>query len=62
MIREQLESIGFVFQQGEHCVKGDYFICIDMFPYLFETGKNKAFEFETFEELCEILDEYEKIT
>jgi DNA-binding Xre family transcriptional regulator len=33
-----------------------------MFPYLFETGKNKAFEFETFEELCEILDEYEKIT
>ena len=49
-LEEKLEKLGFVFPQGEFCVKGKMQVVLDCYPYLFETGENKAFWFTTYEE------------
>lgn len=47
---DKLKKLGFVFPQGEFCTKGKMSVVLDCFPYLFETGENESFWFETYEE------------
>ena len=46
----KLEKLGFAFNQPEHCTKGKMTVVLDCYPFLFETGENKGYWFETYEE------------
>ena len=49
-LEEKLKKLGFVFPQGEFCNKGKMSVVVDCYPYLFSTGTNECYEFETYEE------------
>jgi hypothetical protein len=49
-LTEKLEALGFTFPQGEFCTKGKMTVILGCFPYIFETGENESFLFETYEE------------
>lgn len=43
----KLEDLGFEFPQAEHCTKGDFFVCVDIYPYLVEYGSSESLFFTT---------------
>jgi hypothetical protein len=54
----KLESMGFDFHQPEHCKKGDFFVCVDVYPYLVEYGVNDSLWFTTWKSFISFYNKF----
>ena len=52
-LTDKLKKLGFKFTQSEFCTKDSFMVVLDCYPYLIESGKNKALFFTSWNELIE---------
>ena len=53
-LERKFKELGFVFPQPEFCIKGEWQVIVDCYPHLVETGRNKGYWFDTWDEFMEI--------
>ena len=56
-LTEKLKAIGFKFTQGEFCTKDLFFACLDCYPYLADSGRNKSIWFKTWGKFLKFYNE-----
>jgi len=57
-LTEKLKKLGFHFTQSEFCTKGTFYVCLDCYPYLIESGKHKSLWFKTWKEFISFYRHY----